>query len=286
MREDEDASRSLDRKPERKNVAIKLAWLTDPHLNFAGIPKTEALINEIGATSPDALLLTGDIGESDDLEGWLQLMNARLDCPTYFVLGNHDFYGSTIEDVRALASELTEAFDRVFWLGCQDVISLSPETALIGHDGWGDGREGNMMTSRVMLADFMRIADLRGLDRKQLQAKLATLGDEAAEFLRPRLSRALATHRHTIVLMHVPPFRESAWHEGNASDDEWSPYFVCQAVGDLLLEVAADHPGAMLTVLCGHTHSGGEVWMAPNLRVRTGGAVYRKPALQDPLVMP
>jgi 3',5'-cyclic AMP phosphodiesterase CpdA len=286
MREDGRESRLIPKQNREDSVAIKLAWLTDPHLNFAGIPRTEALIDEIASTSPDALLLTGDIGESDDLEGWLQLMNARLDCPTYFVLGNHDFYGSSVEDVRELARELTQVFDRVSWLGCEDVISLSNDTALVGHDGWGDGRVGDMMTSRVMLADFMQIRDLRGLDRKQLQAKLAVLGDESAEYLRPRLTRALATHQHTIALMHVPPFREAAWHEGNSSDDEWAPYFVCKAVGDVLLEVAAANRDAMLTVLCGHTHSGGEVWMAPNLRVRTGGAVYRKPAPQDPLVMP
>ena len=267
-------------------LPIKLAWLTDPHLNFAGIQKAEALVSQIAATSPDALLVTGDIGEADGFEGWLTLMGARLDCPTYFVLGNHDFYGSSVDDVRELARELTEDIDGVYWMGCQDVISLSDATALIGHDGWGDGRAGDMMTSRVMLADFIRIADLRGLDRKQLQVKLGQLGEEAAVYLRPRLERALSTHQHVIALMHVPPYREAAWHEGNSSDDEWAPYFVCQAVGDLFLEVMSAHTDRMLTVLCGHTHSGGEVWMAPNLRVRTGGAVYRKPEVQDPILAP
>lgn len=262
---------------------MKIAWLTDPHLNFAGIARAEALMTQIKAMRADCLLVSGDIGEAHDLEGWLGLMSA-LACPTYFVLGNHDFYGSSIAQVRALAAEITHSYDKLSWLGACDVIALSAHTALVGHDGWGDARAGSMATSRVMLADFTQIQELRGLSRVQLALKLHALGDEAAAFLAPRVRAALSTHQHVIVLMHVPPSRESAWHEGARSDEEWAPFFVCEAVGVMLLEAMRAHPEKMMTVLCGHTHSGGECWMAANLRVKTGAAVYRKPALQDPLI--
>ena len=39
----------------------------------------------------------------------------------------------------------------------------------------------------------------------------------------------------------------------------------------------------MLTVLCGHTHGAGEVKILPNLLVKTGGAEYKKPELQNPI---
>jgi len=43
------------------------------------------------------------------------------------------------------------------------------------------------------------------------------------------------------------------------------------------------HPRSNLTVLCGHTHGGGEVQVLPNLRVLTGEAEYGDPAIQQVL---
>jgi 3',5'-cyclic-AMP phosphodiesterase len=39
-------------------------------------------------------------------------------------------------------------------------------------------------------------------------------------------------------------------------------------------------PGRRMTVLCGHTHSGGEAQVLPNLRVSTDGAIYGQPVIQ------
>jgi len=51
-------------------------------------------------------------------------------------------------------------------------------------------------------------------------------------------------------------------------------------VGDVLLEVARSRPKCQILVLCGHTHGGGEVQVAENLRVMTGPAEYGKPEVQ------
>ena len=80
--------------------------------------------------------------------------------------------------------------------------------------------------------------------------------------------------------MHVPPFRESCWHEGRVSDDEYLPHFSCKAVGEVLLRCMRARPDRKLTVLCGHTHGRGSVDMLPNLSVVTGGADYGRPAVQ------
>jgi predicted MPP superfamily phosphohydrolase len=61
------------------------------------------------------------------------------------------------------------------------------------------------------------------------------------------------------------------------------PFFVCKAVGDVLLEAARSHPGYQILVLCGHTHGGGEVQLLENLRVVTGPAEYGKPKIQPVL---
>ncbi len=85
---------------------------------------------------------------------------------------------------------------------------------------------------------------------------------------------------HVAVLTHVPPFPEAAWHEGIPSHADWLPYFACKAVGDALSDTMQANPGKRMTVLCGHTHSGGVAQILPNLTVHTGADDYGHPALQ------
>src|SRR5262249_16013961 len=79
---------------------------------------------------------------------------------------------------------------------------------------------------------------------------------------------------------HVPPFRESCWHEGRITTDTWLPHFTCKAVGDVLGDIMRAHPQQHATVLCGHTHGRGEARIMDNLLVLTGGATYGKPEVQ------
>lgn len=263
---------------------MKVAWLTDPHLNFAGIQQAMRLMGEVRAMAAEALLVSGDIGEAPDLDGWLDLMAKQAGCPVYFVLGNHDFYHDRISEVRATAMVLSERYERLCWLGSGEVVALTPHTALIGHDGWGDARLGSAATSRVMLADFHAIEDFARLDKEALIEALRRRGEEAAEVLERALTEALARGFSQIKLLtHVPPFEEACWHEGNHSDEEWLPYFGCGAVGEMLRRVMASHERVQLHVLCGHTHSAGEAQITQNIRVTTGAAVYRRPALQPPI---
>jgi hypothetical protein len=106
------------------------------------------------------------------------------------------------------------------------------------------------------------------------------ISSQAAEFLERRACEALAARRNIIVLTHVPPFRESCWHEGRISDDDYLPHFACRAVGDRLAAIMRDRPSQMMTVLCGHTHSSGAVRILDNLIVYTGQAQYGEPELQ------
>lgn len=264
---------------------MKVAWLTDPHLNFAGIQHAQRLMAEVRAMNAGALLVSGDIGEAPDLDGWLDVMATQAGCPVYFVLGNHDFYHETIAEVRATAMVMSERYgERLCWLGSGEVVELTPHTALIGHDGWGDARLGDALRSRVMLADFHAIKDFVGLDKPRLIEALERLGEEAADVLEPALHEAIARgFRQVKLLTHVPPFAEACWHEGHHSDEAWLPYFGCGAVGQMLRRVMALHEQVQLHVLCGHTHSAGEAQITQNIRVTTGEATYRRPALQAPL---
>jgi hypothetical protein len=169
------------------------------------------------------------------------------------------------------------------WLPAAGVVSLSPTTALLGHDGWGDARCGDYWGSSVLLNDFRFIEELAWLDRATLFPRLRALGDEAARYFARQLPAALERHERAIVVTHVPPFAEAAWHDGGMSDAEWLPYFACGAAGEALLEVMTARPDREALVLCGHTHGAGELQPLPNLRVLTGGAEYGAPRLQGVL---
>ena len=172
------------------------------------------------------------------------------------------------------------------YLNLAGVVELTPHTALVGHDGWADARLGDFDGSDVILNDFLLIEELsrwkdaNTLDKPALQQALQALGDEAAGYLRNVLTPAAEKYRHVIVATHVPPFREAAWHQGGPSADDYLPFFSCKAVGDVLPEAAQAHPACQILVLCGHTHGGGEIQVAENLRVVTGPADYGHPEIQ------
>ncbi len=259
---------------------MKLAWLTDIHLNFLRPAVLKRFLESLAETEMDAFLVGGDIGEAPDVTHFLNELDHHLQRPIYFVLGNHDFYRGSIAGVRDAVQELCSFGGFLRWLPDAGVIPLTEDTCLIGHDGWGDGRLGDYQRSDVLLNDWAFIDEFGGLDRDKDErlATLHALGDEAADHFRAVLSQALA-FEHILVLTHVPPFREACWHDGKISDDDWLPHFTCKAVGDVLLEFMSASDRQM-TVLCGHTHGGGEAQILPNLRVLTGSATYGQPVIQ------
>lgn len=264
----------------------RIAWATDVHLEFCSTARIERFTDEVRATAPDVLLLGGDIATARSLTTALGLLEARIPCPIWFVLGNHDFYGGSIRSVRAEVVARTESSANLRWLPAAGVVSLSAETAVIGVDGWGDARYGDVQSSGVRLNDFRLILEVIGLDQEARVRQLNLLGDEEGVRLRHLLSLAVATHRRIVVVTHVPPFAEAAWHEGKPSAPDWSPFFACKATGDVLVEVAGERPDVELLVLCGHTHGAGEYVPLPNLRVLTGGAEYGEPRVQGVLELP
>jgi 3',5'-cyclic AMP phosphodiesterase CpdA len=274
---------------------MRLAWLTDIHLNFLKGAALGEYVAHVMSQEPDAIIITGDIAEAHNLEDYLMVFEDSLKkfmphCLLYFVLGNHDYYRSGVEPVRAGMEMLTLETDQLIWLQTSGVIALTPKVALIGHDGWCDARLGNYDRSNVRMGDFHGapdqgfplplISDFIGLTHGELKRKLQDLGDEAGNHIREILPKALEKFEHCIVATHIPPFREAATYRGKVSNDNWLPFFTCKAVGDALVDVAQDYPDSHVTVLCGHTHSSSKIQIAHNLDVVTGHARYEKPTIQ------
>lgn len=258
---------------------MRLAWLTDTHFNFVREP--EVFWRTLAKSNYDAFLITGDVSEAHHLERMFQIWNARTQ-PVYFVLGNHDYYGSSIQAVRkqVTAASLGVRSDVIKYLGCLGVQKLTPSVALIGDDGWYDGRNGAYFRSDVELNDFWHIAELSGLDRKGRLDAIQKIADESAIRLTGLIEEALKepTTKQLFIATHVAPWAASAWHEGKPSDALWQPFFSSQVIGKAI-ELAVCDSDVKVTVLCGHSHGGGTVQVSENIVCHTGAAVYRKPAV-------
>lgn len=259
---------------------MRYGWLTDIHLEF--LDKNEAIcfIQKVADQKLDGLLLTGDISTATQLTSHLQLFEELYRAPVYFVLGNHDYYGGSIESVREMVKKTCSESKWLHWLPECGIVQLSKDTCLIGHDGWADGRFGDYDRSRVLLNDYLKIQNFVKAGQLGRLALLNSLGDQAATHFHEILPGALEQYTHVIVLTHPPPFKESCWHEGEISDNDWLPHFSCKAVGDILEQHMARVPDKQMTVFCGHTHSSGNYNALPNLEVKTGGAQYGSPEIQ------
>jgi 3',5'-cyclic-AMP phosphodiesterase len=264
---------------------MRVAWMTDLHLNFLE-PKDRLWFMETARDQADAFAISGDMAEYPGIIDVLTEMEQVWQKPVYFVLGNHDFYRGSIRRTRADVAELAAQRRFLIYLTATGVVELSPQTALVGHDGWADARLGDFDGSDVVLNDYFLIDELRkwkgdfDLDKPALRETLNMLGDEAARHFQCVLQQAVARYPSVIAVTHVPPFKEAAWYDGRQSDDNYLPHFACQVVGDVMRNVMQANPKARLLVLCGHTHGRGEAQVLANLQVLTGGAEYRNPAIQ------
>jgi predicted phosphohydrolase len=240
---------------------VRATWLTDIHLNFMRPLALRAFYDRVRDERPDALFVTGDIGEADSVVRYVEELSAIA--PTYYVLGNHDYYRSSIQAVR----------DRLprGWLTAMPPVQLSERTVLLGVDGWGDARCGDVQSS-VQLSDWQLIEDFAPVryDRAARIQLLNDLGTTEAFALGELLARAPASEA-LVVLTHVPPFPEACVYDGVQSEPAWLPWFTCIATGEVLAEYARAHPQKRITVLCGHSHGAGVCHPEPNLEVRTGG---------------
>ena len=259
-----------------------VAWWTDPHFELLSEVQRKQVLDAWSEASADCGIITGDISHGSSTLSWLRQLAAVFPRPIYFVLGNHDFYGTSIVRQRDAARKLCDEVANLTYLTSSDVISLSSDTALVGHDGWGDMREGDWEGTGVRPPDLDAIEDLIEVagDRHGLCRRLRQLGDEAAEHFDKVLPEALEQHKRVIVATHVPPFREASWYDGENSTPAWLPFFCCRIVGEVLIEMAERYPDREVSVLCGHCHGTGEVGIRENLHVRTGGAEPCSPQVQ------
>ncbi len=268
---------------------MKLAWSTDIHLNFIDSLKFQSFCKKVKETGADAALVTGDISEGDRIIRHLTDMQNGIGMPLYFVLGNHDFYRSSVHDVRRRVKDMCAANPLLHWLR-ETVVELTPNTALVGVDGWADAKRGLPHLGRLGMADWQLIEEYKhaqAMYSVQTRMQLADqLGKLEAIALQMPLTEAAKKYKRVIIATHIPPFKEATWHMGKHSDDDWLPWFSCIQVGEVLSRVAEEHPTVEFVTYCGHTHGKGVYRHSPNLVIYTGSAAYNKPKVNGVLEVP
>jgi 3',5'-cyclic AMP phosphodiesterase CpdA len=235
-------------------------------------------------TSADALVLTGDIAVSDTLSRTLIDLAAGFGRPVYFVLGNHDFYGQSFVNVGDKAERLGRKYPGLKWLTKAGVVHLTKTTALVGHDGWYDGRWGHVEHFRARMNDWKQIKDFKYATTDPLILDLCReRADMCARDIEPVLRTALDKYPEVIFATHVPPFPQNATYdraeESNVDPYDSMPWYTNKAFGDMLMRLADAYPERKITVLCGHAHTHHEHEILPNLTCMTGLSTYRVPQL-------
>ena len=260
---------------------MRIAWATDLHLEFVEAGERLSFYEQVATENVDAMIISGDIGTAQNVAALLHELKQQVKCRVLFVLGNHDFYGGSIPEVRDSVAALAATSEKLTYLSYSNSVPVAPGVCVAGHDGWGDARLGDHAYSTLVLSDFHLIHELAAAQsRERLGETLRSLGDEAATHLGKVLPAALAEHQQVIVVTHVPPFREVCFHGSRPSDANDLPYFACKATGEAILNTARQFPHREILVLCGHTHAAAEARVAPNVLAIAGAAEYGQPTIQ------
>lgn len=253
---------------------MTLAWISDPHFDhIRDRAITGDLRRALQAANVEAIVMTGDIAESATFGKCVDRLKEGTGLPVWFVLGNHDFYGSSIAETHVRAGR----FGR--WLGKPECAwrGLDATTCLVGVDGWYDFRTGRGERTGIAMNDWYQIHDFLPLSAGAIVAASRALAEQSAELATKKLQAAVqAGYTRIILATHVPPFVECATHRGQPSDPNWAPIMTNVALGDALYAFAVENPDVHLDVLCGHTHDRCDRMVAPNIRVRVGRAEYGK----------
>lgn len=271
---------------------MDIAWLTDIHIDRLKEP--EVFWQAVLDLNHSAYVITGDISDGLETDAMLEILG-RSGRPVYFVLGNHDCYGRSVSEARVAASTPPGS---CIYLTTSPVQRLSKTVALTGVDGWYDCRNGSVKTSQVILRDVQEISELQKTIDPMVAFCIATgafippfvfqssrdawskvcrrITDADAVMVEAKVAEACSLEgvRAVYVATHVPPFPKAAWHQGKNSDAHHLPYFSNLAVGKAILRGSAKFraEGGQVIVLCGHTHSAGEIRPAANIRCITGGS--------------
>ena len=277
---------------------MRIVWVSDTHLDHLGKyfvgsrkPEITTFINKITSLGPDIVLCTGDISNGELLSEDVQQLVTEL-TPTkfYFVLGNHDCWGSSFNQVE---QEMFNKFPNN-WLSSAGLVKLTDEVCLIGQDGWYDGKLGKPFGSGIQMNDWFKIKDFNEclefgeVNKTKILDFVKNKAEQSVLKLKSSIEIGIAAGFKTfIIATHMPPFAENALDypygkkKPTTKPEPSSPYslpwYTNKTMGDMLIEISELYPDKMFNVFCGHAHADSIVKHRENLICSTAYSVYGKP---------
>lgn len=255
------------------DIREKNLWLTDPHL----VPWNRyKMLNSILDEKPAAVLATGDLSYGPTLISDLVFIGKRIGRPFRFVLGNHDYHGSSIKEVHDKVKEVCAKYKNLVWMTDAGVVPLNEEAAAIGSEGWYDVRIGNPEFIKYTF-DWYLISDFKKLSSmKERIEKFREIAKQSANYLTLKLEEAVETYKTVYLLTHFPPWPEANRCHSWISEAFWEPYNTNLILGQELEKVMQKYKKRHLIVLCGHTHSAMQIHVSRNIECRVGRGAYHK----------
>jgi 3',5'-cyclic-AMP phosphodiesterase len=250
----------------------KFIWLTDLHMRPW---KRHRLVSHLNKEQPDGIFITGDISDGITLIGDLTYFATHLPCPIYFILGNHDYWMSSIDKRHNAVRELCSKHSNLIWMTEADIVRISDEVALIGDEGWYDADNGKPEYLKFTF-DWWMVEDFRQLpSMTECIAAWKKLAEQSVISLSQKLERAIEQdYKNIYVLTHVPPWKEATRDVGTFMEPFWLPYNTNLVLGRALEKVMASHKKKNVVVLAGHTHSQASILVRKNLQCIVNDAHY------------
>ena len=179
---------------------MKLNILSDLHLGFGAMERPE--------NDADVIVLAGDVSRPLEAAVWA----LRFDKPVIYVLGNHEFYGSSIDGAADQLKRLCEG-TQVHVLDDREIIigrvrflgsTLWTDFELFGNAGM---KAAAMAQARQLLRDFSQIRAREAADAVFTPEDSVALFGRHSRWLDDSLSAPHAGP--TVVVTHHAPSRQS-----------------------------------------------------------------------------
>ena len=163
-----------------------IGFLSDLHLEFRDTMFTVKAINMINDSDADYIVIAGDIHSNNMFRDYFI---GEIDKPLFYILGNHDYYGSEWSD------DFYEKDD--FVGGCL----------------WTDfdNNAKNELTAKVSINDFYKIKNFTTAKAKEVQADH---------------TKRIFESTKPFVVTHFCPSWKSLDTSKYALDDSFNPYFM------------------------------------------------------------
>lgn len=209
----------------KKNLNIQV--LSDLHLEFHADKGLE-FIENLPVSSP-YLVLAGDICTHSMMKDVYERFSKKFD-EIYFLLGNHEFYGSSFENVFKISAEIEKKLKNVHWLN--RTVHTIEDQRILGCSLWFREQANNVLYENG-LADFRAIDDFRN--------KVYVENNKDIDFLESNIQPG-----DIVVTHHLPSFQSVSLQ---FRESMLNRFFVCN------LSHLIEEKSPQLWIH-GHTHDG------------------------------